>query len=135
MSQSPKERSNENTQPSSTSESKTSFRDGEAGPEDQALAELQNEIQDLKNDRNEERFLLLVIIIILLDAFIFSFMANWAGALVIGIIEIFGIAVIARRWRIEEVPQMLSKFLDRASERVSPPSANNRPTDGTGEKP
>lgn len=87
---------------------------------------MQNEIQDLKNDRNEERFLLVIVIVVLLDAFIFSFMANWAGALIIGIIEIFGIAVIARRWSIEEVPQMLSKFLDRASEKISPPAANNQ---------
>jgi hypothetical protein len=54
----------------------------------------------------------------------FTQMANWAGALIIGIIQIFGIAVLARRWSIEEVPQMLSKFLDRTAERVSRPAAN-----------
>ena len=105
------------------------FSDGDAGPEDQALAELQNEIQDLRNDRNEERFLLVLAIIVLLDAFIFTQMANWAGAIIIGLIEIFGIAVLARRWSIEEVPQMLSKFLDRTADRLNPPAANNRPND------
>lgn len=98
-----------------------SFKISEVGKEDEALADLQNEIQKLQNDRDEERFLLVVIIIVLVDAFIFSNMANWAGAVVIGIIEIFGIAVLARRWRIEEIPQILSKFLDRTAERISPP--------------
>lgn len=106
------------------------FKNADSGKEDEALAALQNEIQDIKNDRNEERFLLVVCIIVLLDAFIFTQMANWAGALVIGIIEIFAIAVLARRWSIEEVPQMLSKFLDRTAERLSPPPAANNPPIG-----
>lgn len=108
------------------------FKNSESGKEDEALAALQNEMQDFKNDRNEERFLLVVCIIVLLDAFIFTQMANWAGALVIGVIEIFAIAVLARRWRIEEVPQMLSKFLDRTAERINPPpAASNQPTVGS----
>lgn len=125
-----------NTALSSTNDDGASFRDNsQAGPEDQALAELQNEIQDLKNDRNEERFLLVLVIIVLLDAFIFTQMTNWAGAIIIGIIEVFGIAVLARRWSIEEVPQMLSKFLDRTVEQIMPPAANTPPTDGSDAKP
>lgn len=102
-----------------------SFNISEAGKEDEALASLQNEIQRVQNDRDEERFLLVIVIIVLIDALIFAHMENWAGALIIGIIEIFGIAVLARRWRIEEVPQILSKFLDRTAERINPPSSNS----------
>lgn len=100
------------------------FKDAAPGQDDEAIAALQNEIQALKNDRNEERFLLIVIIIVMFDAFIFTHMSNWAGAFVIGVIEIFAIAVLARRWSIEEIPQILSKFLDRTAERI------NRPADG-----
>lgn len=100
------------------SEGGSAFKDASAGKEDDALAALQNEIQDLKNDRNEERFLLVVIIIVLCDALIFAHMENWAGALVIGVIEIFAVAVLARRWRIEEIPQILSKFLDRTADKI-----------------
>ena len=124
-------KSEPNTAILSPNEAGASFSPGEPGPEDQALAALQNEIQDLKNDRNEERFLLVVAIIVLLDAFVFSNMANWAGALVIGVIEIFAIAVLARRWSIEEVPQMLSKFLDRTADRINPPAANTPSTGAT----
>ena len=88
--------------------------------EDDALAALQNELEGLRDQRNEERFLLVIIIIVLIDALIFSVVQNWAGAIVIGVIEIFGIAVLARKWRIEEVPQILSKFLDRTAEHVNP---------------
>ncbi len=100
----------------------------ENASDNDALAELQNEVERLKNDQNEVRFLLIVIIIVLGDALIFTRISNWAGALVIGIIEIFGIAVLARRLRIEEVPQMLSKFLDRTAERVNPPAVGSSPT-------
>lgn len=103
------------------------FKDTKTDKEDDALAALQNEIQDLQNDRNEERFLLVVVIVVLIDALIFAHMDNWAGALVIGVIEIFAIAVMARKWRIEEVPQILSKFLDRTAERMNPPAAANPP--------
>lgn len=102
-----------------TSDEASAFKVTETGKEDDALAALQNEIQDLQNSRNEERFLLVAIIVVLVDALIFSSMENWAGALVIGVIEIFAIAVLARKWRIEEVPQILSKFLDRTAERVN----------------
>jgi len=99
---------------------KDPFKDAKPGKEDEALAALQNEIQDIKNDRNEERFLLVTIIIVLVDALIFAHMENWAGAIVIGVIEIFAIAVLARRWRIEEIPQILSKFLDRTADKINP---------------
>lgn len=134
MSESQKLKSELNTEASSTNDV-TSFRDEVAGAEDSALAEMQNEIQDLRNDRNEERFLLVLIIIVLIDAFIFTQMANWAGAIIIGLIEIFGIAVLARRWSIEEVPQMLSKFLDRTADRINPPARDHpqtRPDDPVG---
>lgn len=123
-----KRTSAESTPPSSTTidNSGTRFSDSglnEPRAEDQALANLQNEMQDLKNSRNEERFLFLTVIVVGANAVIFSHVENWAGALVIGVIEVFGLAVVARKWSIEEVPQMLSKFLDRTADRVNPPSS------------
>lgn len=70
-------KSNAPMKPKATLTSKSSpFKGSESGKEDEALAALQNEMQDFKNDRNEERFLLVVCIIVLLDAFIFTQMAN-----------------------------------------------------------
>ena len=108
-------------------EGETSFASSVMTEDSDAVAELTAQLQELQNTRNEERFLLVVIIITMADAFIFSVVENWAGAIVIGIIQIFGVAVVARKWQIEEVPQMLSKFLDRTAERVRPPAANTPP--------
>lgn len=65
----------------------------------------------------------------------FSNIENWAGALVIGIIELVGLAVLARKWGVEEVAQFLAMFFQRVAEHSKPPAASNRTTDETDAQP
>lgn len=95
---------------------------GEGGT---ALDDLSNQLERERDARKEERFLFVVALIVIADAFIFSMMENWAGALVIGIIELVGLAVMARKWGVEEVSRFLAMFFQKLADHSKPPSANN----------
>lgn len=75
---------------------------------EQAYAELDEE----KDKRKEERFLFILAGLVLLDAHILGNMDNWAAPLVIGILQLFGLLIYARRSGVEEVQQWLDKMLD-----------------------
>jgi hypothetical protein len=91
--------------------------------ESSALGELANELERERDARKEERFLLVMIVVVIADAYMFSQMENWTGPLVIGVIELVAIAVIARKWGIQEVAQFLSMFFQRIAEHSRPPTA------------
>lgn len=99
---------------------KLSRTDEPPHPLEAAVEKLEERLEEAVDDRYEERFLWVVVVIILADALIFSHMENWTGPIIIGLFELVAILVLARRWRIEEVPQILAKFLDRAAEHTEP---------------
>ena len=102
-------------------------------PEDDALSALSNQLEREIDKRKEERFLLVIIIIVVSDAFIFQSMETWTSPLVIGLIELVGIAVVARKWGIQEVSQFLAMFFQRLADQTRPTAASNLPIDGTGD--
>jgi hypothetical protein len=105
-----------------------SFRQtARAEEESSALGELANELERERDARKEERFLLVMIVAIIVDAYLFSHIENWSGPVVIGIIELVAIAVVARKWGIEEVAQFLAMFFQRVAEHSKPPAAINPP--------
>lgn len=76
-----------------------------------ATADLERELQFEKEARREERFIFLAFIVALVDAFLFMQMENWAGPVVIGLIELVAFTVYARRCGVDEVVQLLDKLL------------------------
>jgi hypothetical protein len=71
-----------------------------------------------------------MITIFLFDSVIFDKMESWSGPIVIGLVQLILLVVLARRLGIQEVSQILAKFLDRAAElthpgRVMPPAPNS----------
>lgn len=112
-----------------TTERKPSFNvTNEGGEESTALDNLANELERERDARKEERFLLILAFIVLADAYIFSHMESWSGPLVIGVIELVGLAVLARKWGVQEVSQFLAMFFQRMADHSSPPAANTPPT-------
>ena len=75
------------------------------------LEGLQSEVQVLKDARNEERFLFGLCLIVLLDVIFFSHMDGWGGPLSILIIELVIIIMMARRLGVEDITEMLDKYL------------------------
>lgn len=64
-----------------------------------------------RDRRKEERFLFVSIITVLADGYLFAQMNGWAGQVVIGIIQLFGLAVYARHCGVEEVGEITDKML------------------------
>jgi hypothetical protein len=73
------------------------------------VAELQGQVQDLDNRLKEERFLWILAATVALDCFIFIQMDNWAGAFVIGILELIGLIVLAQKCRVDPIMPLLDK--------------------------
>ncbi|WP_286938862.1 hypothetical protein [Achromobacter sp. UBA4530] len=76
-----------------------------------ASADLERELQYEKEARREERFIFLIFIVALLDAFLFMNMESWTGPVVIGLIQLIGFTVYARRAGVDEVVQLMDKLL------------------------
>lgn len=100
---------------------------------DVAADSLANDLERERDSRKEERFLCLVAFVVMFDAIIFAHVENWAGALVIGIIELVGLAVLARKWGVQEVAQFLAMFFQRMAEHSNP--AKSKPPEQPKDKP
>lgn len=119
-----------------TTDRKPQFKvPAEGGEESAALDNLANELEAERDARKEERFIMILGFIVLADALIFSNMETWTGPLVIGVIELVGLAVLARKWGVQEVAQFLAMFFQRMADHSSPPAANNPSKDETLPKP
>lgn len=92
----------------------------------QALEQLGEDLQYEKDRRREERFLFVSIITVLVDGYLFATMAGWAGQVVIGVIQLFGLAVYARHCGVQEVDQFIDRFLS-----FSPLHNRKQKPDGT----
>lgn len=77
-----------------------------------AAEEAYRELDAVKDKLKEERFLFVLAGLVLLNAHILGNMENWAAPVVIGILQIFGLLIFARRSGVEEVQQLLDKLLD-----------------------
>jgi hypothetical protein len=53
--------------------------EGERDPKDDQIAVLENSVQELTNKNFEERFIWIVVCLILFDTYIFSRMENWSA--------------------------------------------------------
>lgn len=85
---------------------------GSPAQRSQAIVSLASSLQYERDRRKEERFLFVAIITVLVDGYLFAEMTGWAGQIVIGIIQLFGLAVYARHCGIEEVGEITDKILD-----------------------
>ncbi|WP_127144915.1 hypothetical protein [Pelagibacterium montanilacus] len=82
----------------------------EPDKKDWALAQLERRTEGQSDKHLEERFIWILVCIVLFDAFVFSYIANWAGAIVIGIIQLFGIVVLAERCGVNSVVPILDRI-------------------------
>jgi hypothetical protein len=81
-----------------------------------AASELGDDIEKSLDNRGEERFVWIVVCIILFDCLVFMNMENWTGPLVIGIIELVLIIALAKKLRVEEIAKLLTRFMDRVGD-------------------
>ena len=78
---------------------------------DSQIAELQSEVEGLRNCRNEDRFLFGLIILILLDVNFFTHMDGWGAPVAILLLEFIVVILMAKRQGVEEIVNMIDKYL------------------------
>ncbi|WP_342069904.1 hypothetical protein [Yoonia algicola] len=80
---------------------------------DELIESLQNQLDDERDRRKEERFIWLVIVILMFDAFTFSNMQTWTGPIIIGLIQLIIVIVLGRRWQMDEIWTLTTKLIDK----------------------
>lgn len=93
-----------------------------------AETQLENALEVEKNGRNEDRFLFAVVIIVILDIWALQNVETWTVPAVVGIVQLIGVLILARRLGIEEIHFWLNQLLPRLSLGIKPdqPSPSDR---------
>jgi hypothetical protein len=78
-----------------------------------ALADAQEEIGQLKDARREERIGWIVVSVIIFDCAFLLNAQNWAGPIVIGILQIGILAVVAKRLGVQEFYALFAAVINR----------------------
>lgn len=106
---------------------KTGFSDlisEQPSKKDQQIQELQDQLAYEKDARQEERFVSIVVLIIVFDIVFFSVMPSFGGPLALVLLEVLVLIPLARRMGIQEIVQILSRVLDRISSSTGGNSTN-----------
>lgn len=93
----------------------TSLLVEEPSIKDDQIERLQTQLNDERDARLEERFVCIVVLVILLDIVFFSIMQNFGGPIALLILELLILIPIARRMGMEEIATMLDRVLDRVA--------------------
>ncbi|MGJ8627058.1 MAG: hypothetical protein ACSHXB_08875 [Sulfitobacter sp.] len=91
----------------------TIFSGTSASRKDELIEFLQSQLDDERDRRKEERFIWLVIVMLMFDAFTFAAMTTWTGPFIIGIIQLAIIIVLGRRWQMDEIWTLTTKLIDK----------------------
>lgn len=83
--------------------------------EAKSIARLEKNITELEDKRKEERFLWIIVILIVMDVSVFPHMESWGGPVSILTLEIIALLIIARHCGIEEVHQLIDKIINAKS--------------------
>ncbi|MBV9551124.1 MAG: hypothetical protein JO256_15760 [Alphaproteobacteria bacterium] len=91
----------------------------EPSPKDEALAALGKELDAEKDNRVEERFLWILLTVILVDVIWFGNSPNPAFPVVILILQVIGLFILARRMGVDEAQGLLERVLHGIGQRGS----------------
>ncbi|WP_143025618.1 hypothetical protein [Paracoccus isoporae] len=80
---------------------------------DQQITELQEEIAQLRDARQEERFAFTVGLILLLDVCFFTVMPSFGGPIALLILELLILIPLARQMGVDEIVKLLNRVLER----------------------
>ncbi|MCF6322977.1 MAG: hypothetical protein L3J89_01415 [Gammaproteobacteria bacterium] len=82
---------------------------------DQQIEKLENELQREKEGRQEDRFVALLITVMIIDLAAFPSMESWGGPVSILIIQLFLLIVAANRMGVDVIVTWLDKILNAVS--------------------
>lgn len=73
---------------------------------------LEKKVEDLERRIREERFLWIVVLVIVFDALAFHVMPSWGSSVVIGVLELALILVLARILDVSDVVRLTDRVID-----------------------
>jgi hypothetical protein len=77
--------------------------------EDNQVAFLQGELARLHAERQEERFVWIVCIVVILDLYFLLPAENWAGPVVIGVLQLIALLVVANKCQVNPILPLLDR--------------------------
>ena len=80
---------------------------------DQVIGLLQDALEKEREERKEDRFIFILVSVVLLDVVLFSAMPNFGGPIALLILQLFIVIMLARRLGLREAHRLLAGFLDR----------------------
>lgn len=83
--------------------------------EDISPAPLEIKVAELKMEIRQTKFLSVLFIVLLLDFLLFQNIDNWAGGLVIGIMQLLLLLFIGRIWEVPIVDEIIEGILSAIS--------------------
>lgn len=104
-----------------TDEKQTSFHvfdKDEVTKQDEQIEELQRKLEEVRDARREDRFVGIVVIVLLLDVVFFSLMPTFGGPLALLILQLLILIPLARRMGMEEIATILSRVLHRMADKA-----------------
>lgn len=84
---------------------------GDSSPTDDQVAALQKRAEDLEDKIAEERFMWVLVVVVLFDALVLVGAENWTAPLVIGVLQLFGLILFAQKCRVNPIMPLLDKLL------------------------
>jgi len=99
--------------PAKAKDSFSSLVSNEPSKQEKQIDELQEQLAEEKDARKEERFVFIVLLIMLLDVVFFTVMPTFGGPIALLILELLILIPLARRMGMEEMAKLLNRVLDR----------------------
>lgn len=84
---------------------------------DEQIEELQERLTQEQDARREERFVFIVLFILLLDVVFFSIMPTFGGPFAIVVLELLVLIPLARRMGMEEIAGIINRVIDGVASR------------------
>lgn len=85
----------------------------EASKRERQLTLLQEQLTHEKDARREDRFMFIVVAVLLLDVTFFSVLPNFGGPLALFVLELLILIPLARRMGMEEIARICGQVIDR----------------------
>lgn len=87
----------------------------DASPQNELIASLQEKLTHEKDARQQERFMFIVITVMLLDVVFFSIMPTFGGPVALLLMQLLILIPLAKRMGMEEIAELLSRLLDHVA--------------------
>jgi hypothetical protein len=79
-------------------------------PVDTVIADLQSRLEEANQKRNEERFLWIVVLVVIFDTAFLSQSNTWSVSIVVGVVELIGLVVVAEKCKVNPIMALIDRL-------------------------